>query len=116
MTTKTKSEASVCLEIYMRELGIRFEPETLLVPHRKFRLDYWCLDSHGREFAVEIDGGIFRKGGGAHTGKGHLRDLEKGNEAAIRGLHVFHFTPQQCLDGKARATLKRWLNRSQEGK
>lgn len=107
----TKSEASIVLELHLKELGLRFEPEALLVPHRKFRLDYWCFDKQAREFGIEIDGGIFRKGGGAHTGKGHLRDLDKGNEAAIRGIHVFHFTPQQCLNGDARKTLKRWLAR-----
>ena len=50
---------------------------------------------NGAGVALEIQGGIWRKGGGAHQGKGHLRDMEKLNAAQRLGWIVLQVTPQQ---------------------
>ena len=71
---------------------------------RKWRFD---LAWESVKLAVEIDGGIWRRGGGAHTGTGHLRDMEKSNEAQLLGWRVFHFTPQQVKSGEALAFIER---------
>jgi hypothetical protein len=54
------------------------------------------------EVIVEIDGGIWMVGGGAHS---HPMDIErnmaKRNDAALSGLSVFAFTPAQVKRGEA---------------
>lgn len=65
---------------------------------RKWRFDL-CWPAIQFRVAVEIDGGIWRKGGGAHTGRGHIRDIRKGNDAILLGYRVLHFIPEDVLDG-----------------
>ena len=74
-------------------------------PTRKWRFDLAWPEP--RKLAVEIHGGIWRRGGGAHTGTGHLRDLEKMNEAQLLGWTVFQFTPDQVQSGEALGFLER---------
>jgi very-short-patch-repair endonuclease len=67
-------------------------------PTRKWKFDFaWPKE----RVAIEVNGGIWRKGGGAHQGKGHLRDMEKMNEAQVNGWKVFQFTPEQMQNGLA---------------
>lgn len=73
-------------------------------PSRKWRFDYAFPAA---KIALEIDGGTWRKGGGAHRGKGFLRDLEKGREAVILGWAVLRFTPQEISNGTALEVLER---------
>lgn len=62
-------------------------------PNRKFRADYAFLE---RKIILEIEGGIWLRGGGRHNrGSGFLKDLSKYNEAAILGWRVLRITPQQ---------------------
>ena len=87
-----------------------FFKEYVFHPNREWRFDYAfpLSDKPGfRPLAIEIDGGTWRKGGGAHRGKGFLRDLEKGREAVILGWRVLRFTPQERDDGTLLETLKR---------
>lgn len=58
--------------------------------------------------ALEIEGAIYSNGG--HTrGSGHVRDIEKFNEAALLGYKVFRFTTQQVKNGEAVLFMKRVL-------
>lgn len=59
---------------------------------RKFRFDYaWPI----HRVAVEIDGGIWKKGGGAHSHPANIeRDIEKGNLAVILGWRVLRYAPE----------------------
>ena len=60
--------------------------------------------------AVEVEGGIWQRGGGRHNrGKGMLADMEKYNEAAIRGWCVLRVTPQQLCTLETIDLLKRAL-------
>jgi len=52
--------------------------------------------------AVEIEGGIWRRGGGAHSHPTNiLRDIEKYNEAARMGWGIFRFTTDMVNSGEA---------------
>ncbi len=54
---------------------------------RKWEFDFCYLDLL---IAFECEGGIFRKGGGAHSsGKAIIRDIHKYNEATLLGWKVF---------------------------
>jgi hypothetical protein len=66
---------------------------------RKFRFDYAWV---GPKIAVEKEGGIWARTRGGHTHPMHiLRDMEKGNIAALLGWRVFRFTPEQINKGAA---------------
>lgn len=59
-------------------------------PQRKFAFDRaWP----GLKLAVEIEGGVWRKGGGAHSHPTNImRDIEKYNGAVILGWRILRFT------------------------
>lgn len=66
---------------------------------RKHRFDLAWKD---RMLALEIEGGIWTRGGGRHNrGSGYLRDIEKYNLAAQLGWKVLRCTPQDINTGKA---------------
>lgn len=59
---------------------------------RRWRFDWAWPDQH---VALEIEGGIWLKGGGRHNrGAGFLNDLCKYNRATALGWRVFRCTPQ----------------------
>lgn len=59
---------------------------------------------------IEIDGGVWRRGGGAHSHPSNIeRDIEKGNDAALLGYHLLRFTSGQVRSGEAVAFLIRVL-------
>ena len=79
--------------------------EFRFAPPRRWRFDYaWTEEM----VALEVEGGIWTQG--RHTrGKGVLGDMEKYNEAAIRGWKVLRATPDQVQSGAILATLERAL-------
>ena len=85
------------------------EREVRFDPARRYRFDYaWpAIDPWRHKVALEVQGGIWRKKGGAHTGTGHLRDMEKLNLAQTQGWTVLQLTPQQVGDGE----LEKWLRK-----
>jgi very-short-patch-repair endonuclease len=55
-----------------------------------------------RKLLIEIDGGVWRKGGGAHSHPSNiLRDMEKQNDATRLGFYVLRFTSDQVRTGEA---------------
>lgn len=63
------------------------------LPERKYSADFAFVDAR---IIVEVDGGIFRKGGGAHSHPTNiLRDMERTNEATVRGWRLMRFTPEE---------------------
>jgi hypothetical protein len=67
-------------------------PEYEFHPTRKWQFDYaFPL----LKIAVEIEGGIWRQGGGAHSHPLNIeRDIEKYNAAAILGWRVLRYAPE----------------------
>jgi hypothetical protein len=112
---RPKTDAQILLETHLKELGLEFISEFKFHPSRKWRFDYYIMQRGFANFTVsswgiEIEGGIFQNGRngsggiGRHTrGAGYVKDMEKYNFAAIAGYRVLRFTPQQVLDGTARA-------------
>lgn len=59
---------------------------------------------------VEIDGGVWMPGGGAHSHPVDVtRNMAKRNDAALAGFLVLAFTPQQVKNGEAIADTQRLL-------
>lgn len=77
-------------------------PEYRFHATRKWRFDYAIVRW---KVAIEIDGGVWIKGG-AHSMPTHIaRDMEKGNAAALQGWKVLRYEPsniaQAILDLKS---------------
>lgn len=68
-------------------------------PSRKLEIDFgWPAYKIG----LEIQGGVWRPGGGAHSRPGMIeRDMEKHNLLLDLGWRVWQFTPQQVEKGTA---------------
>lgn len=57
--------------------------------------------------AAEVQGGIWMKGGGAHSRPANIeRDIRKRNRATTKGWRVYEFTPKMITSGVALATLQ----------
>ena len=77
--------------------GPALEREHKFHPTRKWRADFAHLDSRT---LIEIEGGIFIRGGGRHTrGAGYANDAEKYLEAALAGWTVLRLTERQLEIG-----------------
>jgi len=63
-----------------------------------------------QKIVVEIEGGIWRRGGGAHTHPMNvLRDIEKYNALALMGYRLFRFSDRELKDGSAIEMMKKVL-------
>jgi very-short-patch-repair endonuclease len=71
----------------------------------RFASGRMCTSDFGiREFSllIEVQGGIWRKGGGAHGGGAAIeRDIEKAQLAVINGWSMFPVTTDEVKQGKA---------------
>ena len=66
---------------------------------RRFEIDFAWLDAR---LGVEIQGGIWRRGGGAHSRPANLeRDVEKAQAALRLSWRIVPVTPQQVKSGYA---------------
>lgn len=80
------------------------EAEVCLTSHRKFCWDFVWRDHH---LCLEVQGGIFRKGGHS-TGLGITRDMTKLNTATLLGYRSLQVTPA-TLTAPDTVDLLRWL-------
>ena len=66
---------------------------------RRWRFDWaWPVE----KIAVEVDGGIWRRGGGAHSRpRAIIRDVEKSNAAQLSGWLMLRVLPDWLRDGTA---------------
>lgn len=81
------------------------ETEVVFHPTRKWRVDYlWRKEM----IALEVEGGIWIKGGGAHSRPMNIqRDVDKYNELALMGYLLIRATPQMMKDGRGVVLLER---------
>lgn len=84
---------------YYKSCGLpvpRFEYQ--IIPDRKFRWDICFIGTEERVW-VECQGGIWRRGCGAHnTGTALVRDYEKHNLATLAGWRGLYVLPAEvCL-------------------
>lgn len=72
----------------------------------------WLFDFAWPEFKliVEIDGGVFMAGGGAHSHPVDIkRNMAKQNDATLAGFVIIRFMPEQVKKGEAIAFTQRVL-------
>jgi hypothetical protein len=134
---KKQNEASILLAQHLKELGIKAGTEFEFAPPRKWRFDFafTCKksannvksftdgdvqmragrhsnfpDARSYKVAIEIEGGVFSKGGGRHNrGVGFTEDCIKYSHAAASGWTVFRFTTAQVLSGEAKEFIGKFL-------
>ncbi len=95
-----RSETERYFEILLNQSRIGgYESEFRFDPNRRYRFDYCWPD---KRVAVEIDGGVWKSGGGRH---GRDADREKLNLAAAQGWYVLRFSkdmlerdPWNCIE------------------
>ena len=75
-------------------------------PTRKWRFD---LAWPAALLALEVQGGVWRGGGGAHTGAGAVRDYEKFSEAACLGWRVLFCQPAEIMTEATAIKIRRAL-------
>lgn len=90
--------------LVMTIIGLRVVQEYKFHPIRKWRFDYAIVEY---KIAIEVEGGIWRKGGGAHSRPANIiRDIEKYNQAAVSGWVVIRVTPQELISNKTIRLIK----------
>ena len=78
-------------------------------PERKWMLDFAWPEV---KLGCEIEGGIWRKGGGAHSHPLNIeRDIEKHNALVMCGWTFFRFTPQIIQSGAGLRMIEEWMAR-----
>jgi len=101
------SDAEEALAFQMRAVGTLPSPERewVFAHPRRWRFDFAFLIER---VAVEVEGGSWVAG--RHTRpEGFASDIEKYNEAAIRGWSVIRVTPKMVESGDALSVIERAL-------
>ena len=97
------------LAVHLKELGIAFKREVRLNAKRRFRWDFVV-----ENFAIEIQGGTFVRGG--HTrGKQYRKDCEKMRLAIEHGYVPVHFTTDEVSEGVAQKWISQMVNQHLKG-
>lgn len=110
ISAMNKGEIQV-MELLAEEYGLpKPLPEYQFHPTRKYRFDLY-FEQDGAKVALEIEGGVFRKGKGAHSSvSGILRDMDKYNEAAKLGIFVYRVLPKNKFLEKTFTDIKKILS------
>jgi hypothetical protein len=114
----TADPNAVALALQCRAVGLP-EPqlEYMFDLHRKWRADLFFITRAFETFsplAVEIEGGIWIKGGGGHNSPvGFLKNLEKYNEMTLAGIRLIRVTPAMVQDGTALGLIERAFGRGE---
>ena len=88
------SKDKLILEVILSEIPKDFHTELKLIPNRKFRCDYVCLEA---KIVIELEGGIWIQG--RHTrASGFVKDVEKYNLIALEGYRIFRVTSEQTKE------------------
>lgn len=92
--TKTPKPTSDFFTLLIKsQLGLDVILEHKFHETRRWRFDYAILEY---KIAIEKDGGVWMKGGGAHSRPQNiLRDMEKLTQASVLGWTVIRRTPNQ---------------------
>jgi very-short-patch-repair endonuclease len=81
------------MALHLRAYGIPFEREYRFHPERRWRLDFALVE---HRIGIEIEGGIWKRGGGGHSHPMHIeKDIEKSNALALLGWRLFRFMPDK---------------------
>lgn len=95
----SQSELEELLAFQIRAAGLpKPEREYRFHETRRYRADF-AWPKH--RLLVEVEGGIWMGKGGHNTGRGILRDIEKGNLAATNNWLYLRFAPEHVNSGEA---------------
>lgn len=88
------------LDSQLKEAGITgYTRNSLFIPGRRFKADFWFEDLR---LALEVDGGIFKRGPTGHTsGVGYHSDRVRDQLALASGITTVRFTTPQIRNGEA---------------
>lgn len=87
----------------LKSYGWQYAREKRFHPSRRWRFDFVIIGLD--KVAVEVEGGVWS--GGRHTrGSGYIGDMEKYNEAALRGWKVLRY-PASNITTRVIADLER---------
>lgn len=90
---ETKNTVDFFCALVRTDLKLDVVKEHRFAPPRRWRFDYAILEY---KIAIEKEGGVWRKGGGAHSRPANImRDMEKYTTAAVNGWVIIRRTPQQ---------------------
>jgi hypothetical protein len=96
-----------------QELGVEVEAEFCFALPRKWRFDYAIVQNDVR-VAIEVEGAVWTNG--RHTrGSGFLKDMQKYNEAAVRGWLVIRTTPDKLVSTETLDLIRRALETRKAG-
>lgn len=91
----TKPSHDFFTALVKSDLKVEIVKEYKFLENRRFRFDYAIPEY---KIAVEVEGGIWMKGGGAHSRPQNiLRDMEKYTLANIEGWVVIRRTPSDLI-------------------
>src|SRR5271166_5764385 len=107
MSAKTQSIHEFNFDAHWRAMGgPELQSEFEFSDDAGWKFDFAHADTM---IAFEIQGGVWRKGGGAHQGKGFERDCEKFLEANLLGWRVIALHPKQIEPVTIQRLIK-WVN------
>lgn len=108
------TEADILMWDHLHELPehLAIAKEYKFSDDRRWRFDFVVCDpSRKLQLGIEIEGGIWVKGGGGHNrGQAFIDDMEKYNHAVLAHWRVLRFTLDQVLKGDAIAFIRRVLD------
>ena len=109
-----KTELEDALALHLDYEGIWYERQAKVISNRELSWDFLIPGDMGRALLVEVQGGIWSKGGHS-SGTGITRDCEKLCLATLAGYAQFNVTGQQVMDGQAIEWILQYLGRESPG-
>jgi hypothetical protein len=100
-----QKKVDVFIRLVEVELGVEVWPEFFFLIDREYRFDYAIPVF---KIAVEVEGGIWAKGNSGHSsGKGILRDMDKGTLANVSGWTLIRRTPAHLRTNETLELIKK---------
>lgn len=97
------NEGEELFALQLRTYGIPFRREYVFHQSRRWRFDFAIVE---HLIAIEIEGAIWKQGGGGHSHPSGIEsDIEKYNAAAVLGWRVFRFMPDKHVETGAAVAL-----------
>lgn len=95
------NKTDMFIKLIEQELKVQVYPEFFFLADRAYPFD-WAIPINANDqpikIAIEQDGGIWMKGGGAHSRPQNIeRDIEKSTLASVNGWTVIRRTPDQLM-------------------
>ncbi|HEX7333433.1 MAG TPA: hypothetical protein VF290_18155 [Pyrinomonadaceae bacterium] len=96
---EVKHDYKADFEQQLSLVGIQVEREFYFALPRRWRSD-WKVKT--RDILIEFEGGLFKKRKAGHSSvRGILRDIAKGNAAALLGFVLIRIAPPHVVSGQA---------------